>query len=97
MTRHCHQCGWEWTFARPPGRTETCDRCRADLRACLNCRHYDAAAAQQCREPRAEAVAEKDHGTFCEWFEFARRVYTPGSGRDRTAAAREQFRKLFGG
>ena len=96
MTRHCHQCGWEWTSARPPGRTETCERCGAEMRVCLNCRHYDPGVAQQCRETRAEPVAEKDRANYCEWFELARRVYVPPGGPDRSTQARAQFRKLFG-
>jgi hypothetical protein len=97
MTRHCHQCGWEWTIPGLPGRSEACDRCGADLRVCLNCVSYDPRAAQQCRERRAEPVLDKDRGNFCEWFEFARRTFTPkGDGPDRTAEAREQLKKLFG-
>lgn len=83
-------------MARQPGRTETCDRCHADLRVCLNCCHYDAGVAQQCRETRAELVGDKDRANFCDWFEFARRVYRPAGGRDRAADARDQFKKLFG-
>lgn len=97
MTRHCHQCGWEWTIAGQPGRSETCERCNADLRVCLNCLSYDPRVAQQCRERRAEPVEEKDRANYCEWFEFARRVYVPGAGANsREQAAREQFKKLFG-
>jgi hypothetical protein len=66
------------------------------MRVCLNCRHFDLAVAQQCREPRAEPVAEKDRSNFCDWFELARRVYAPRGGRDQAANARDQFRKLFG-
>lgn len=96
MTRHCHHCGREWTFDRPPGRNDTCDQCRADLRVCLNCRHYDPKVAQQCRETRAEPVADKDRANYCEWFDFARRAYTPSGGRDRAADARANLKRLLG-
>jgi hypothetical protein len=97
MTRHCHQCGSEWTLTGQPGRSETCDRCHADMRVCLNCVQYDPRVADQCRESRAEPVLEKDRANYCEWFEFARRVYTPkAGGNDRAAAARKQLDKLFG-
>jgi hypothetical protein len=72
-------------------------KCRADLRVCLNCHSYDARVAQQCRERRAEPVLEKAVGNFCEYFEFARRVWKPKSEtHSREAAAREQLKKLFG-
>jgi len=81
MTRHCHNCGEEWTLTGQPGRGETCMRCRADLRVCLNCAHYDPRAAQQCRERRAEPVFGKKHmGNFCEYFEFVHRTWAPKAG-----------------
>ena len=56
-----------------------------------------ARVAQQCRESRAEPVLEKHVGTFCECFEFARRVWTPKTGGNRReSAAREQLKKLLG-
>ena len=96
MTRHCHNCGEPWTLSAQPGRGETCMKCRADLRVCLNCAHYDPRVAHQCRERRAEPVLEKHVGNFCEYFEFALREWTPKSGGNpRESAAREKFKKLF--
>ncbi|MBI5773109.1 MAG: hypothetical protein HZA89_05110 [Verrucomicrobia bacterium] len=98
MNRHCHKCGWEWTLAGNPGRSESCHGCGADLRVCLNCLHYDPRAAQQCRERRAEPVFEKHVGNFCEWFDHARRAFRGGEAASpREAAARDQLKKLFGG
>lgn len=80
-----------------PGRGETCMKCQADLRVCLNCAHYDPRVAQQCRERRAEPVLEKHVGTFCEYFEFASRDWLPKAGGNRReAAARDQLKKLLG-
>ena len=97
MTRHCHNCGWEWTLAGQPGRSESCPQCRADLRVCLNCVNYDPRVAQQCRDRRAEPVAEKHLGNFCEYFEFAKREWKPQQAANtREQTAREQLKKLFG-
>jgi hypothetical protein len=97
MTRHCHNCGESWTISGQPGRGETCMKCRADLRACLNCAHYDPRVAQQCRERRAEPVLEKAVGNFCEYFEFARRKRVPPEAKNsREDAARAHLKKLFG-
>ena len=96
MTRHCHRCGWEWKFTELPGRSETCPQCRTDLRVCLNCHSHEAYAAYQCRDRRAEPVGNKEQGTFCEYFEFARRNWT-GAGEDaRASAARSTLRGLLG-
>ncbi|HXF09960.1 MAG TPA: hypothetical protein VN625_04185, partial [Desulfuromonadaceae bacterium] len=76
---------------------EVCMKCRADLRICLNCAHYDRAVAHQCRERRAEPVLEKEVGNFCEYFDFAMREWKGKAGANtREDAAREQLKKLFG-
>jgi hypothetical protein len=97
MTRHCHQCGEPWLLDGLPGRGEVCMKCRADLRVCLNCAFYDPRVAQQCRERRAEPVLEKDAGNFCEYFDFARRTWTPKAVvNQRAESARNQLKKLLG-
>lgn len=85
-----------WPYRDAPGRNDTCPQCRADLRVCLNCARYDEHAAHQCREPRAEPVADKDRANFCEWFVFAERSFTPRPGADRADAARAALRRLLG-
>ena len=79
-----------------PGRIETCQNCGADLHACLNCASYDKKVAYQCRDRRAEEVADKDRANFCEYFEMAKREWV-GAGKDsREDAARVNLKKLFG-
>ncbi len=97
MTRHCHNCGWEYQLPGLPGRTESCHQCGADLKACLNCVSYDPRMAHQCRDRRADPVAEKHLANFCEYFDFIRRDWAPKTGGDsREAQARENLKKLFG-
>lgn len=72
-------------------------KCRADLRVCLNCGHYDPRVAQQCRERRAEPVLEKAAGNFCEYFDFIKRDWVPREIQNaREDAARAQLKKLLG-
>lgn len=97
MTRHCWKCGTEYTLAGGPGRSESCASCRSDLKVCLNCVSYDARAAQQCRDRRADPVAEKHLANYCEYFEMVRREYAPPRPEhSREAGARETLRKLLG-
>jgi len=87
----------EWTLSGQPGRSESCLRCRSDLRVCLNCLSYDPRAAYQCRDRRADPVAEKHLGNYCEYFEFIRRVYVPpAQGNPRESSARDALKKLLG-
>jgi hypothetical protein len=96
LTRHCWKCGVEYTLAGTPGRSETCV-CGADLKVCLNCVSYDPKVAYQCRDRRAEPVAEKNMANYCEYFEMIRREFAPqAEGTSREAKARDTFKKLFG-
>ena len=52
----------------PFGRSSRCDRCGADLRCCRSCRFHDPSAWNECAEPSAERVLEKDRANFCDWF-----------------------------
>ena len=96
MTRHCHQCGWEWTSTAQPGRSEACPTCRADLRVCRHCVHFDLRAAHQCRERRAEPVDDKALANFCEFFEFVRREWIGARKNSREDAARLALKSLLG-
>jgi len=97
MTRHCWKCGKVYELEGTPGRSESCDQCRADWHSCRNCAHYSLSAAHQCRDRRADPVHDKELANFCEWFELARREFSGPQGEsDRAAKAREDFNKLFG-
>lgn len=96
MTQHCWKCGKEYTLSRSPGRSETCE-CGADLKVCLNCVSYDPTVAYKCRDRRADPVEEKHLANYCEYFEFARRVFkAPTEETKRRDKARDDLKKLLG-
>jgi len=100
LTWHCHQCGWTWPLQTPPGRNDACHDCGSDVKVCLNCVSYDARSAHQCRDRRADPVADKNAANFCEYFEFKKRVWvgkaTEAGEEGRANAARDQLKKLLG-
>lgn len=84
----CFFCGKPLAF--PPGnvgRGETCDNCRSDVRVCLNCRHYDKKAYNECNEPQAERVVDKDKRNFCDYFFLA------PAEREKSERAKESILK----
>ncbi len=89
MKRHCQACGAEIGLEGPTGRRDQCDGCGADLHACVQCRFYDTAASNQCREPQAERVQDKERANFCEFFQPA-----GGAGGGAASAGDEARRKL---
>jgi len=96
-TRHCWKCGAEYTLDVLPGRLETCPQCHSDLKVCLNCVSYDLRSAHQCRDRRADPVAEKHMANFCEYFDMVRREFTSSNPElSREAKARDTLKKLLG-
>ena len=76
----CHVCSAELVFDDPIGRSSRCEKCASDLRCCNNCRFYDRSAYNECSEPSAERVLEKDRANFCDFF-------SPSSGAKGAPAA----------
>lgn len=98
MALHCQICGTPVPFDEPIPRDATCERCGTDLRACVQCRHYDTSRNNQCTETEADPVVEKTRRNFCEYFYFSREK--GGVRREdsqRRDEARAKLDALFGG
>jgi hypothetical protein len=53
--------------------------------------------AQQCRDGRADPVAEKHVANYCEYFDFIQREFVPPkAGNAREDKARDVLKKLLG-
>jgi len=93
----CHACGRAIDASEKIRRTEECPQCGRDLRCCRNCRHFDPAVHNQCREVVAEWVSDKERANFCDYFELAvtSAATTRGAGKSPEELAREKFKKLF--
>lgn len=50
------------------GFRDACEKCGADLHVCRNCAHHDPTAHNECREPGAEFVSDRERANRCEWF-----------------------------
>jgi len=83
----CYFCGKEVAVEGKVFRRDECPHCRRDLHVCVQCRFYDPAAHNMCREPQAERVVEKEKANFCGYFVF--------SGRERGADASAKSKKVL--
>ena len=70
----CYNCQTTIELERKPGRNETCPKCTSYLHCCHNCRFYDPPAHNQCREPQADWVKDKEMANFCDFFEAASEI-----------------------
>lgn len=90
----CYACGHRFEPPSPLTRRDECPSCGRDLHCCRNCRFYDPAVNNQCREPQAEWVADREKANFCDYFQPASRdVVTAPTAP--AADARARFNALF--
>jgi hypothetical protein len=90
----CFNCGKETGFTEFVGRRDTCPHCGADSRVCKNCEHYDPKVYNECREPSAERVLEKDRSNFCDQFTMTTRNQSGNKTKlDPRKAAEDLFKK----
>jgi hypothetical protein len=66
---YCHKCGREILLDERPRREDVCPDCLSYLHCCYNCRLFDERAPNQCHEPMAVPVKEKDLSNACHHFE----------------------------
>jgi hypothetical protein len=86
----CHKCG-AIIQLEMIGRRDECHACGADLHVCLNCDFREVGRANECFEPQAERVKEKDKSNFCDFFRF-RKEGTAAPGKDE---AHKRWNDLF--
>lgn len=90
----CFSCKKELAqVLEPVGRREECPHCRADVHVCKNCQHYDPKAYNECREPQADVVQEKERSNFCDYFAPRKGALGAGSEKDKLRAAAEALFK----
>jgi predicted RNA-binding Zn-ribbon protein involved in translation (DUF1610 family) len=87
---NCFFCGGEIEVSERVSFREVCPGCGRAQHACRNCGFYDLAYNNQCREPMAERVVDKERANFCEYF-------TPGKNRAgaKPATTRKALDELF--
>jgi hypothetical protein len=89
----CFGCAKPLLLTREVGRGDACPHCRADVRCCRNCKFYDPGSYNECREPVAERVQQKDRANFCDFFEPG--AAGPGSGKTSKDALMKAAEALF--
>lgn len=78
----CFHCGNALSYVDRIGLREECPKCHEDVHVCKNCQFYDAKVYNECREPAAEKVLEKERANHCDYF-------APGAGEGGKAASKD--------
>ena len=90
----CFHCGSEISYVDRVGIREECGKCHSDAHSCKNCAFYDPKVYNECKEPQAEVVREKERANVCDYFQPG--AGAGGGGRskeDLLAAAEALFKK----
>lgn len=78
----------------PVPRLAKCKACNADLHVCRMCNFYDTTVSNQCREPIAEKVNDKQRSNFCGYYQpFTGTRKSTDTGKQ---TAQNQLDALFG-
>ena len=68
-----------------------CPACRKQTHVCRNCRFYEPGRPNDCQEPVADAVTEKQRANFCDYFDPSDKAFRPGADSEDLKAAAEQL------
>ncbi len=96
MQLSCWKCGEVMELA-PSARIlsrDTCPRCDSDLHSCRNCQFYDTTKHNQCAEPQAEWVRDKEASNYCDYFS-PNPALAAGKRPSGTQDAKKKFDSLF--
>lgn len=75
----------------PISRGETCSKCGADVKVCYNCKFYDPNSYNECREPTAERVLDKNRRNYCDNFSPST---DPFSSSQKIVSKQDALKKL---
>lgn len=64
----CWSCGKATEKLDKVFRDDTCSHCHLAMKSCRNCKFYDPYAHDECREPMAEQVRDKERANYCDYF-----------------------------
>ena len=92
MIIFCFSCKKSTTTNTKIGFREECGHCRNDMHVCKNCEFYDIKAYNECREPAADVVREKERSNFCDFFSARSKE---NAGLDKASQLKAAAEALF--
>ncbi len=94
----CSRCGAP--VGSVPDHEDSCKSCGSDLHTCTNCRHFDSAALNECRQPVETRVTAKAKNNECgffepKWLQESASDVAPGDTKPDARDAKAAFDELF--
>lgn len=91
----CYKCHKELDLlaGKDIHRSESCNSCFASLRCCQMCSFYDTKAYNDCREPTAERIVDKEKANFCDFFKLSDKENNAEEAKNNVLSAAEALFK----
>ena len=95
MSINCYACSAELDLRlnEDVPRSEECPKCYASLRCCKMCHFYDTQSYNECREPTAERIVDKEKANFCDHFQIGDKNQKEQTKSSALSAAEALFKK----
>ncbi|MCO4753914.1 MAG: hypothetical protein KC478_05505 [Bacteriovoracaceae bacterium] len=95
MSVKCYNCqgNLEISNGSDLGRAEECPSCRAVLRCCRMCVFYDKSSYNECKEPTADRILDKEKANFCDHYKVGQGQNAQSEKVDILAQANALFKK----
>lgn len=95
MSCKCYNCQAQLNLSlnKDLSRTEDCPACHRDLRCCMMCVFYDESSYNECKEPTAERVLDKEKANFCDFFKLGNQQSSTIAKQSHLSAANALFKK----
>ena len=92
---HCYSCNKSTllTTQQKILRHEECPHCQIHLHCCKMCVFYDSTVYNECKEPLAERLVDKEKANFCSYFKIGNGKNMGPSKGDLLSAADALFKK----
>ena len=74
-------------------RNDDCPHCGVDLYCCKMCQFYDLSCYNECREPCADRIVDKEKANFCDYFRFGKLEVKLEKKQSMLSAADALFKK----
>ncbi len=96
LTIPCFKCGEtiDISSQTPILRSTVCPKCNVDLHVCKTCVHFDPMKHNECEEPIAERIVNKEKSNYCDYYRVNRSgTFKKYEKSNLRSAADELFKK----
>lgn len=90
----CYKCNTELQLdqASNISRSEECSKCYSNIRSCMMCTFYSTSSYNECKEPTADRILEKEKANFCDHYKLGFGHAPAGKVEENLSAANALFK-----